>query len=98
MELIPPNYKLYVGIGVVMALYSQPVRLLMRDMAEELGKDPERCAKIAASKLGKKRPPHVIEAMRIGRTGKPQSAETRRKMSISQQANRGPNKQSTRVT
>ena len=56
------------------------------------GKDPERCAKIAASKLGKKRPPHVIEAMRIGRTGKPQSAETRKKMSISQQANRGPNK------
>ena len=56
------------------------------------GKDPERCAKIAASKVGKKRPPHVIEAMRIGRTGKPQSAETRKKMSISQQANRGPNK------
>ena len=40
MELIPPNYKLYVGIGIVMALYSQPVRLLMRDMAEELVKDP----------------------------------------------------------
>ena len=58
------------------------------------GKDPERCAKIAASKVGKKRPPHVIEAMRIGRTGKPQSAETRKKMSISQQANRGPNKPS----
>jgi hypothetical protein len=62
------------------------------------GKDPERCAKIAASKIGKKRPPHVIEAMRIGRTGKPQSAETRKKMSISQQANRGLNKKSTRVT
>jgi len=62
------------------------------------GQDPERCAKIAASKVRKKRPPHVIEAMRIGRTGKPQSAETRKKMSISQQANRGPNKKSTRVT
>jgi hypothetical protein len=34
----------------------------------------------------------VIEAMRLGRTGNPHSAETRRKMSISQQANRGPNK------
>ena len=30
--------------------------------------------------------------------GTPQSAETRKKMSISQQANRGPNKKSTRVT
>ena len=31
---------LYVGIETVMALYSRPVRLLMQDMAEELGKDP----------------------------------------------------------
>ena len=52
-------------------------------------KDPDRCAKIAASKVGKKRPQHVIEAMRKGRTGKPHSAETRKKMSMSQQANRG---------
>ena len=56
------------------------------------GQDPERCAKIAASSVGKKRPPHVIEAMRIGRTGKPHSTATRKKMSISQQANRGPKK------
>ena len=54
----------------------------------------ERSQKIAASKVGKKRPPHVIEAMRLGRTGKPHSPETRKKMFI----NRGPNKQSTRVT
>ena len=45
------------------------------------GQDPERCAKIAASKVVKKRTPHVIEAMRLGRTGKPQSAETIREMS-----------------
>jgi hypothetical protein len=31
----------------------------------------ERQEKIAASKRGKPRPPHVIEAMRVGRTGKP---------------------------
>ena len=56
------------------------------------GQDPERYAKIAASKLGKKRPPHVIEEMRLGRIGKPQSADTKKKLSISQQVNRVPNK------
>ena len=61
-------------------------------------KDLDRCAKIAASNLGKKRPQHVIEAMRKGRTGKPHSAETRKKISMSQQANRGVNKQSIRVS
>jgi hypothetical protein len=40
----------------------------------------ERREKIAASKCGKPRPPPVIEAMRKGRTGKPQSEETRQKM------------------
>jgi hypothetical protein len=49
------------------------------------GQDPKRCAKITDAKLGKKRPPHVIEAMGIGRTGKPYSAETRKKMSIREQ-------------
>ncbi|HEX3152930.1 MAG TPA: hypothetical protein VHR66_32965 [Gemmataceae bacterium] len=42
--------------------------------------DPERRAKIAASKIGKPRPAHVIEAMRTGRTGKPQSEATKAKM------------------
>ncbi len=28
--------------------------------------DPERAAKISAAKMGKPRPPHVIEAMRVG--------------------------------
>ena len=51
--------------------------------AHEKARDPVRCAKIAAAKRGKPRPRHVIEAMRAGRLGKPQSAETRRKMSES---------------
>jgi hypothetical protein len=42
--------------------------------------DPERREKIAASRRGKQRPPHVIEAMRKGRIGKPQSEETKQKM------------------
>lgn len=42
--------------------------------------DPARREKIATSRRGKSRPPHVIEAMRKGRTGKPQSEETKKKM------------------
>jgi hypothetical protein len=42
--------------------------------------DPGRRAKIAAARRGKPRPRHVIEAMRKGRTGKPQTEETRRKI------------------
>jgi hypothetical protein len=41
----------------------------------------EHRAKISAAKRGKPRPRHVIEAMRQGRTGKPQDAKTRLKMS-----------------
>lgn len=47
-------------------------------------RDPGRRAKIAAARRGKPRPPHVIEAMRNARLGKPLSAETRRKMSEAQ--------------
>jgi hypothetical protein len=36
--------------------------------------------RIAASRRGKPRPPHVVEAMRRGRAGKAQSAEARAKM------------------
>jgi hypothetical protein len=43
----------------------------------------ERRAKISAAKKGKPRPPHVVEAMRRGRTGKPHDEETRQKMSKS---------------
>ncbi len=49
--------------------------------AHAKARDPVRREKIAASKRGKKRPRHVIEAMCDGRLGKPHSAETRRKMS-----------------
>ncbi len=69
--------------------FFEPWAMEAKKKAWAKGQDPERCAKIAASKVGKKRPQHVIDAMRKGRTGKPQSAETRKKMSISQQANRG---------
>lgn len=46
--------------------------------------DPERRRKIAEAKRGRPRPPHVVEAMRRGRTGKPQSEDARRKMSEAQ--------------
>ena len=42
--------------------------------------DPERREKIAAARIGKPRPAHVIEAMRNGRTGKPHTDEARAKM------------------
>lgn len=47
-------------------------------------RDSERRRKIAEARRGKPRPDHVIEAMRKGRTGKPHSAEARRKMSEAQ--------------
>ena len=71
--------------------FFEPWAIKAKKKAWAKGQDPERCAKIATSKVGKKRPLHVIEAMRLGRPGKSQSAETRRKMSISQQADIGPN-------
>lgn len=45
--------------------------------------DPARRAKIAASRRGKPRPPHVIEILRVVNWGKKASAETRAKMSAS---------------
>jgi hypothetical protein len=41
---------------------------------------PERKEQVAARYRGKRRERHVIEAMRRGRTGKPQSEEARAKM------------------
>ena len=49
------------------------------------GEDPKRCTKITDAKVGKKRPAHAIEGMGIGKNGKPLSAETRKKISTSQQ-------------
>jgi hypothetical protein len=69
--------------GVTTALKSEllsPVLDAARVKAIAVAGEVERREKIAASRRGKPRPPHVIEAMRKGRTGKPQSEETRQKM------------------
>ena len=58
-----------------------PKMVRARKKAWAKARDPERCAKIAASRRGKKRPPHVIEAMRNANLGRSASEETRRKMS-----------------
>jgi len=49
-------------------------------------RDPVRRAKIAAAKLGKPRPPEVIEALRRANLGKKLSAATRAKMSAAHKA------------
>jgi hypothetical protein len=45
-------------------------------------RDPERCAKIAAAKLGKPRPPKVLAAMAAAKLGTRQTQATRRKLSV----------------
>ena len=47
-------------------------------------RDPERRRRIGEARRGKPCPPHVVEAMRRGRLGKPHSSEARRKMSEAQ--------------
>lgn len=54
-----------------------------RKKAQTKARDPQRRAKIAAARRGKKRPTHVIEALRRAHLGKPTSEETRRKQSES---------------
>jgi hypothetical protein len=51
-----------------------------RPAREAAIRSPEFAAKIAGLKRGVPRPRHVVEAMRRGRLGKPQSEETRQKM------------------
>lgn len=51
-------------------------------MAVAKARDPERLAKIAAARRGKKRPRHVVEAVIAAHVGTNHSAETRRKMSL----------------
>jgi hypothetical protein len=63
------------------AHFHEPWAKLAQQKARAKVRDPERRAKIAAAKLGKPRPAHVIEAMRKANLGKRHSAETRRKMS-----------------
>jgi hypothetical protein len=72
--------------------FDEPWALKARAKAQAQRRDPEldgdRRAKVAASKRGKHRPRHVIEAMRAGRLGKPHSEATRRKMSEAQRRRR----------
>jgi len=65
------------------AFAKEPHFAQMQQAAWAKAQDPIRRAKIAAAKRGKARPRHVVEAMRLGRRGKPQSADTRAKMSAS---------------
>jgi hypothetical protein len=53
----------------------------MRQLARAKDRDPARREKIAASKRGKRRPAHVVEAMRQGSLGRVHSDEERRKRS-----------------
>jgi hypothetical protein len=52
-----------------------------RRLWSAVARDPARRGKIAAARLGKPRPQHVIEAMRKGRTGKPHPPEVRARLS-----------------
>jgi hypothetical protein len=52
--------------------------------AHAKAQDPERRRRIGEARRGKPCPPHVVEAMRRGRLGKPHSEEARRKMSAAQ--------------
>jgi hypothetical protein len=62
----------------------------MHDLARVKARDPDRCEKIAASRRGKKRPWHVIDAMREGRLGKPHTEETKQKMREAHRKRRRP--------
>jgi hypothetical protein len=57
-----------------------PALAAARERGKLKARDPVPCEKIAASKRGKPRPRHVIEAMREGRKGKPHTEEAREKM------------------
>jgi len=52
-----------------------------RRKAHARARDPQRRAKIAASRRGRPRPPGVLQAMQSGRLGKPLSEEHRHKLS-----------------
>jgi hypothetical protein len=59
----------------------EPWAVAARRQAVRKARDPDRRAKIAAARRGKKRPRHVIEAMRKGRLGKPHPPEVRARLS-----------------
>ncbi len=58
-----------------------PILDAARELALPTLSSPERREKIAASKRGKPRPMHVIEAVRAAHLGKPHSEDAKRKMS-----------------
>lgn len=60
--------------------FAEPWAEEAKKKAWSKGSDSDRRQKIAASKRGKPRPPHVIEAMRKGRLGKSHSEVTKQKM------------------
>jgi hypothetical protein len=59
----------------------RPAFIAGRKKAHAKARDPVRCAKIAAAKMGKKRPPHVIQALIKANLGRKPSEETLKKMS-----------------
>jgi hypothetical protein len=62
---------------------AEPWFIEARAEAHAKARDPERCAKIAASKQGKPRPAHVVQAVIDAHLGTHHSEETRRQMSES---------------
>ncbi len=62
------------------AYANSPAGRAARQKALSKARDPERCAKIAAAKLGKKRPAAVVTGMRARMLGIKLSKTTRRKM------------------
>ncbi|HWB14725.1 MAG TPA: hypothetical protein VG826_36215 [Pirellulales bacterium] len=60
--------------------FDEPWGHQARNLAVCKARDPARREKIGASRRGKPRPPHVIAAMREGRTGKPHSDEAKAKI------------------
>jgi hypothetical protein len=69
-----------------MAIGKSPAMLTALAAMHAKARDPVRRAKIAAAKLGKPRPPEVIEAMRRANLGRKLSAATRAKMSAAHKA------------
>jgi hypothetical protein len=59
-------------------------RAKAHEMSRDAGQDAARRQKIAASKRGKPRPAHIIEAMAKANRGRPLSEEHRRKLSEAQ--------------
>ncbi|HEV3146317.1 MAG TPA: hypothetical protein VGZ47_20690 [Gemmataceae bacterium] len=62
--------------------FHEPWARKMRRKASANASDPKRCAKIAAARRGKLRPPEVIEKMRRAALSRKATEETRRKKNI----------------